>query len=271
MQTGDAFLWYVVVCQVAPLGWALLPLGTDSYGDSDLSWCWITQDNVTSRVWRSLSLSTTWLAVAYCVWVHASASNKFAWIRQAAGNTTREAFLQEHPSAREADRGETSTMSPDERLECIHRLKYYPLALVVAQSVGTINRLSQFFGPTYTWLCVAQVATQCLQGLFHSGLFFQTPIVRNAIARRCRSGARDNGDGIPGSFLESDNRLDNDVTVWGSLMTRMSNETSFIAAEDDAESKRISNAVQCNTSMNIARKKKSFRFDLENNLHPSLA
>lgn len=131
----------------------LLPLITDSYGDSG-AWCWI-KDGQADLVWRIVTFyGELWLAWVYCFYVYTSVLLKIRRMNP----------------------------SPDGSLShrrVLMRIMYYPLVLVVCWSAASVNRLYEMISGDKSFeFTVLQVLLSGLFGFCNAVVYGMTPAVR---------------------------------------------------------------------------------------------
>eukprot|EP00462_Mataza_sp_D1_P018222 CAMPEP_0175143112 /NCGR_PEP_ID=MMETSP0087-20121206/13232_1 /TAXON_ID=136419 /ORGANISM="Unknown Unknown, Strain D1" /LENGTH=293 /DNA_ID=CAMNT_0016427107 /DNA_START=14 /DNA_END=895 /DNA_ORIENTATION=+ len=150
---------YHVICWVVPLVLTLLPLFTDSYGDTG-GWCWIKGNQSKHVAWRFFQLYIwLWLGVGYNIYVFLNIHKK---IRVIAGNM----------------QGSGAKMA--------NRLKLYPVVLIVCHLFGTINAIYEAVhgGKMVYELNLLAVIFGTSMGLFNALVYGLTPEVAAQLCNR---------------------------------------------------------------------------------------
>jgi hypothetical protein len=148
--------YYNAVCFGFPLIVTILPMTTSSYGDTG-GWCWITDNDAISTVWRFLQFYLPlWVAVSYSFFVYTRVRKQFAFL--------------------------VATNNDAGRL-MMNRIRYYPLVLVVCYFFGSINVIFELSGTNYFWLNLLHAFLAPSQGLVNAFVYGYTPIVH---ARLCQ-------------------------------------------------------------------------------------
>jgi len=153
--------WYHVTIWCIPLVLTMLPLTTDSYGDTG-GWCWILGDSAADKAWRFIQFYIPlWICVVYSSYVYIQVVRKFhalAAASLAAGG----------PS--------------EDKSHNVRAMKFYPLVMVICYFWATVNRLYQTFGGGFVlWLNGIHVFFSSSQGLGNFIVYVNTAQVQSRL------------------------------------------------------------------------------------------
>lgn len=139
----------------------LLPLTTDSYGETSTGWCWIKNETGTDMFWRYIQFYLIlWFAWGYSFFVYINVLRKMQSDMEGTGS---------------------------DGLGIMRRIIFYPIVLVVCWFPASINRLVELFtgGESPYWLTVMHVLFVGLYGLGNSIVYGLTPAVKKKILEMC--------------------------------------------------------------------------------------
>ncbi|EFJ23056.1 hypothetical protein SELMODRAFT_175383 [Selaginella moellendorffii] len=164
-ELGPIFHLYV---WGASLIMTVLPsVGTD-YGEVG-AWCWV--QTKAGEVLRFISFYVPlWGAILF---------NGFIYFQ-----VTRMLNYASRMAAGMSDRQRQVEIKAD--LKIMNRLGYYPLILIGSWTCGTMNRIQSFIAPQRPvfWLCLLDVGTASLMGLFNSIAYGLNAAVRRTLRER---------------------------------------------------------------------------------------
>jgi hypothetical protein len=160
---------FYVVCFGIPFLFCLLPLTTDSYGNT-VGWCWIDpEDNeAAGQTWRLLLFYLPlWSAIgfnAYVYYIVSRAIGELFGRSKSAGGTA-------------ISRWEI----PPKYEKLIRRLRMYPLILVFCWFFATINRVQNLFAPGDPSFALFFVTAlfRGMQGMLNALVYGFNPLVRS--------------------------------------------------------------------------------------------
>lgn len=139
---------FLLICQGFPLVMAPLPLATRGWSQAG-GWCWIPRG---SPAQASLRLFTfyiwIWFAFGYDAWVYISVVR-----RMPKPVTVQEQF--------------TETTTTNAALTNLKRMRFFPLALVVALFAPSVNRVYEAFAPSWYPLLLLEVIFSSMLGLLN--------------------------------------------------------------------------------------------------------
>jgi len=152
--------FYHAFCWGVPLILTVLPLLSDSYGDTG-GWCWIKNDTAGDSTWRFIQFYIwLWAGIVYTAVVF-----RFIYVK-----------IRSLQAVNGDDSGSTAS-----------RLKLYPVVLVFCHTAGSISALYEAFsgGDLIFWLNMLQVITAASLGFCNAFVYGLTPEVARQV---CASG-----------------------------------------------------------------------------------
>lgn len=159
---------YMAICFGLPLILTLLPLSTDSYGDTG-GWCWITQLDSQGLTWRMIQFYIPlWIVVLYNSYVYYKVYNQVKDMN--AGRNTPEAKAM------------------------MEKIRYYPLVLIVCEFWASVNAISETIlglsdkSNFIMWLNVLQIAFASSIGMANAMVYGLTPTVSEKLTTLCGKG-----------------------------------------------------------------------------------
>lgn len=150
---------YNGVCWGFPALMTLLPLSTESYGDTG-GWCWLVNDDA-GITWRFFQFYLPlWAAVGFNAYVYYGVHRKLVLLNE-------EAIASGNP------------MTTDTSL--IERIKFYPLVLIVCWFFGSINAVWESTGSVNYFLNCLTIFFSSAMPIGNALVYGFTPAVSNRV------------------------------------------------------------------------------------------
>lgn len=149
---------FMVACWCIPVVLSLLPLTTESYGDTG-GWCWIMSSETKHAVWRFVQFYVlNWFAVCYNIYVFYNIQKKIKAIEDA----------------------------PAQANKTLARLRMYPMVLIICHFFGTIVAFYELGtgGDLNYGLNITQIIFSSSLGFVNALVYGLTPEIKERVCSR---------------------------------------------------------------------------------------